>query len=60
MDAPTFQYAFEARVAVAAEEHVGHGDGDEVRFVPIVGGRVEGPRLRGSVVPGGGDWMVKR
>ena len=57
---PDLSFAFEARVAVAEEEHVGHGEGDELRFVPIVGGTVDGPRLRGAVVPGGGDWMVKR
>jgi hypothetical protein len=34
---PDLRFAFEARVAVGEEEHVGHGEGDEVRFVPIVG-----------------------
>ena len=28
--------------------------------VPIAGGRFEGPRLRGRVVPGGGDWTLLR
>ena len=59
-DAPLLEYAFAARVAIAPEEHVGHGEGDEVIFVPITGGTVEGPRLRAEIVPGGGDWMVKR
>jgi hypothetical protein len=59
-DVPDLRFAFEARVAVGEEEHVGHGAGDELRFVPIVGGTVDGPLLRGGVVPGGGDWMVKR
>jgi hypothetical protein len=30
------------------------------RFIPIVGGRVEGPRLNGTILPGGGDWNVAR
>jgi hypothetical protein len=59
-DAPLLEFAFEARVAIAPEEHVGHGEGDEVIFVPITGGTVEGPRLRAEIVPGGGDWMVRR
>jgi len=59
-DAPVLEFAFAARVAIAPEEHVGHGEGDEVLFVPITGGTVEGPRLRAEVVPGGGDWMVRR
>jgi hypothetical protein len=57
---PCLEFAFEARVDVGPEEWVGHGDGDALHFTPIVGGTVTGPRLRGIVVPGGGDWFVKR
>jgi hypothetical protein len=59
-EAPSLRYAFEARVTVGPEEHIGHGAGDEALFVPITGGRVDGPRLRGAIVPGGGDWMIRR
>ena len=54
------EFTFEARVDVGLDEHVGHGDGDVLRFVAITGGTGEGPRLRGVVLPGGGDWYVKR
>lgn len=57
---PVLVFAFEARVDVGPEERVGHGDGDVLYFVPILGGTVDGPRLRGTVVPGGGDWFVRR
>jgi Protein of unknown function (DUF3237) len=57
---PHLRFAFEARVDCAPGEHVGNGDGDPLEFVPIVGGTVDGPRLRGTVVPGGGDWSIKR
>lgn len=30
------------------------------RMIPIVGGHFEGPKLRGTVVPGGMDWPFKR
>ena len=30
------------------------------RIVRVTGGTFEGPRLRGSVLPGGGDWLVER
>ena len=30
------------------------------RVVPIIGGRFEGPRLSGTVLPGGADWQVVR
>src|ERR1700694_1726968 len=34
---------------------------DGVRsFVPVAGGDFEGPRLRGRILPGGGDWLLLR
>ena len=30
------------------------------RIVSVKGGTFEGPRLRGTVLPGGGDWLVER
>src|SRR4051794_26873030 len=30
------------------------------RVIPIVGGRFEGPEIRGTVLPGGADWNVRR
>jgi hypothetical protein len=30
------------------------------RIVVVSGGAFEGPRLRGAVLPGGGDWLVER
>jgi hypothetical protein len=29
-------------------------------IVPVTGGEFEGPRLRGKVLPGGGDWLLLR
>ena len=29
-------------------------------FVPVAGGDFEGPRLRGTILPGGGDWLLLR
>src|SRR5215470_3559532 len=29
-------------------------------IAPITGGTFEGPRLRGKVLPGGGDWLLTR
>ena len=57
---PELEFAFEVRVDIGPSEHVGHGEGDELSFTPITGGTVDGPRLRGVVVPGGGDWAVRR
>ena len=57
---PVLSFAFEARVSVAPSERIGHGTGEELWFTPITGGTVDGPRLQGTVVPGGGDWSTKR
>jgi len=57
---PTLRFAFEVRADCAPSEHIGNGAGDVLDFTPITGGTVDGPRLRGVVVPGGGDWSVQR
>ncbi|GJF34163.1 UPF0311 protein [Kitasatospora sp. NE20-6] len=57
---PALRFAFEIRAEVAATLHVGHGDGEVTEFTPITGGTVDGPLLRGEVLPGGGDWSSTR
>ena len=48
------------RLTTAPTQNVGAGPrGTRVTF-PITGGSFEGDRLRGKVLPGGGDWVVKR
>jgi hypothetical protein len=37
---------------------LGHGPGGERRLVPILGGRFEGPRLRGRVLPGADRQLI--
>jgi hypothetical protein len=59
-DHPELAFVFEARVDIGPSEHVGNGAGDELDFTPITGGTVDGPRLRGTVLAGGGDWSVQR
>jgi hypothetical protein len=39
---------------------VGAGPHGIRTFVPVTGGDFEGPRLRGRVLPGGGDWLLLR
>jgi len=57
---PQLRFVFEVRADVGPSEHIGNGAGDVLDFTPIIGGSVEGPRLRGTIVPGGGDWAVLR
>ena len=46
------------RVELEPIQSAGVGPWGERRLVPIVGGRFEGPRLRGSVLAGGADWQI--
>ncbi|MFJ9124729.1 MULTISPECIES: DUF3237 domain-containing protein [unclassified Streptomyces] len=57
---PSLTYAFEIRAEVTEPLHIGHGAGESTEFTPITGGTVTGPRLNGTVLPGGGDWSNTR
>lgn len=56
--APGLRWAFSARVELLPPIEQGQVDGKRMRFVPISGGRVYGPRLTGTVLAGGGDWQA--
>lgn len=58
--APQLRFAFEARVDIGPSEHIGQAGSAALGFTPITGGTVSGPRLSATVVPGGGDWVVRR
>lgn len=55
---PTLEYAFEARVDIAAPLDHGNTRAGHRRVIPILGGSVEGPNLRGKVLAGGADWQI--
>ena len=55
--APRLTLAFSVRVLIGAPMDLGMIDGIRKRVIPITGGTVEGPRLTGTVVPGGADWQ---
>jgi Protein of unknown function (DUF3237) len=48
------------RIAAAPPQKLGTVPHGIRRIVPITGGEFEGPRLRGKVLPGGGDWLLLR
>jgi len=48
------------RLSTASAQEIGSvPHGTRVTF-PITSGSFEGERLRGKVLPGGGDWVIKR
>lgn len=58
---PKLSHLFTLRCAVDTPMEIGHGPYGRRRCVPIMSGVVNGPHLKGEVVPGGADFMyVKR
>jgi hypothetical protein len=57
-EAPSLTFVFSANVLVGTPQEKGMIDGKRSRFIPITGGTVEGPRLAGRVLAGGGDWQT--
>ena len=51
------EFLFRLTLEVAAPEIVGTAADHELRVIAIKGGRFEGPRLSGTVLPIGADWL---
>jgi hypothetical protein len=54
------EFAFEARVKVDKPMVIGESSHGLRRIVPILGGPVDGPMLKGTVIAGGADWQYVR
>lgn len=48
------------RLSTAPTQNIGAGPHGTRLTFPIVGGSFDGDRLRGKVLPGGDDWVIKR
>jgi hypothetical protein len=48
------------RITAAPPQKLGAVPHGMRSIVPVTGGDFEGPRLRGKVLPGGGDWLLLR
>ncbi len=57
---PQFEWIYTALVTIGPVEEVGSRPEGLQRIIPITGGRFQGPRLRGSIIPGGMDWNLHR
>jgi hypothetical protein len=51
---------FEMRADVAESQDLGTTPVGIRRIVPVTGGTFTGPKLKGVVLPGGGDWLLIR
>jgi hypothetical protein len=57
---PRLDLLCRATVELGAPLLIGPMPLGERRIIPITGGRVEGERLGGEVLPGGADWQIVR
>jgi hypothetical protein len=57
---PRLERLCRAIVEIAETLVVGDTPFGRRRVIPITGGRVDGPRLQGVVLPGGADWQIVR
>jgi hypothetical protein len=58
--APQFEFLMRIAADVGGIQTMGGGPLGERRVVAIIGGRFDGPQLRGEIVPGGADWQIVR
>lgn len=55
---PTLQHVADFDVELAPVAEMGDGRGGRRRIIPIIGGRVSGPRLSGKILDVGADWQT--
>ena len=57
-DPPGLVHAFDITAELAPIMEMGQGRGGSRRIIPIIGGTVEGERVRGEVMNLGADWQT--
>ncbi len=57
---PDLDFVFCISTALSEPLEQGTYDSQRKRIIPIVGGRVEGPRFQGVILQGGADWQTLR
>ena len=57
---PQLEFICEVRAVVGAPAVVGQTTAGLRRIVDILEGTFEGPRMRGTILPGGADWQILR
>lgn len=56
--APVLRHFCTLEVEVGPPRNIGPTPFGQRRIVPIMGGRVSGPRISGKILPGGADWQL--
>jgi hypothetical protein len=60
MDEPRFEHLFDMRVQLEPPQMVGQTPQGNRQIFYVRSGTFEGPRIKGEVLPGGGDWFLLR
>ena len=55
---PRVEFVFEERVTLAPAVVLGETPLGRRQYIPITGGTIAGPRLKGEVIPGGWDYQL--
>lgn len=57
---PRFEFLYHIEADLEPPQMIGStGKGNRMVFI-VTGGTVEGPNIKGAVLPGGGDWFMMR
>jgi hypothetical protein len=57
---PRFEFVYECDATLSPALEFGKTLEGQRRIIPITGGTVRGPRIRGEVLSGGADWNLQR
>lgn len=57
LDALPAEHLFDMHVDLAPAQVISTAAGSRMTFI-TTGGVIDGPRLRGEILPGGGDWLL--
>jgi Protein of unknown function (DUF3237) len=57
---PDLEFIYEANARLGAPISIGVTPDGARRIIPIIGGVVEGPLIRGELIGGGADWQLTR
>lgn len=57
---PRLEHLFDMRVNLEAPQLIGAAPAGQRQIFIVKGGTFEGPRIKGTFLPGGGDWALMR
>ena len=60
LNKPELEFLFEVSLEIAPPHAIGENPHGNRQIVHVTGGSFEGPRLKGKILPGGGDWALVR